>query len=155
MEDHPTHQCPRLAETQKFVSKQQPVVLMNPFQHEKNLTQASTSVEGVSQGPSPSLNNPASTNVYMMKGDALILTKAHEYSKPSTFEKGKEAKIPSLPLQIKKNLGETMNFIPKGVFKKASHNPNARVTQNYYVVEDLFQTPCAMFALEVLQSFPF
>jgi hypothetical protein len=97
-EDHSTHQCPRLAEAQKFVSQQQPTVLMNPFQHGQNLIQASTSEEGGSQGPSPSSNNPASTNVYMMKGDAFISTRAHDYSKPSTSEKGKEAKIPSLPL---------------------------------------------------------
>jgi hypothetical protein len=47
-----------------------------------------------------------------------------------------------------------MTHIPKGAFKKASHNPNARATQNYSVVEDLSQTPCAMSALEVLQSCP-
>jgi hypothetical protein len=47
-----------------------------------------------------------------------------------------------------------MTHIPKGAFKKSSHNPNARATQNYFVVEDLSQTPCAMSALEVLQSFP-
>jgi hypothetical protein len=154
VEDHPTHQCPRLAEAQKFVTQQQPVVLTNPFQHGQNLTQASTSAEGGSQGPSPSSNNPASTNVYMMKGDAFISTRAHDYSKPSTSEKGKEAEIPSLPLQIEKTLGETMTHIPKGAFKKASHNPNARATQNYSVVEDLSQTPCAMSTLEVLQSCP-
>jgi hypothetical protein len=136
------------------VTQQQPVVLTNPFQHGKNLTQASTSAEGGSQGPSPSSNNPASVNVYMMKGDAFISTRAHDYSKPSTSEKGKEAELPSLPLQIEKTLGETMTRIPKGAFKKASHNPNARAAQNYSVVEDLSQTPCAMSALEVLQSFP-
>jgi hypothetical protein len=47
-----------------------------------------------------------------------------------------------------------MTRIPKGAFKKASHNPNARAAQNYSIVEDLAQTPCAMSALEVLQSFP-
>jgi hypothetical protein len=46
-----------------------------------------------------------------------------------------------------------MTRIPKGAFKKASHNPNARATQNCYVVEYLSQTPCAMPALEVLQIF--
>jgi hypothetical protein len=90
----------------------------------------------------------------MVRGDALIMTRAHDYSKPSTFEKGKEDEIPSLPLQIEKILGETMTCIPKGAFKKASHNPNARATQNYSVVEFLSQTPCAMSTLEVLQSFP-
>jgi hypothetical protein len=82
--------------------------------------------EGGSQGPSPSSNNLAYANVYMMKGDAFISTRAHDYNKPSTSEKGKEAELPSLPLQIEKTLGETMTRIPKGTFKKDSHNPNAR-----------------------------
>jgi hypothetical protein len=90
----------------------------------------------------------------MMKSDAFIATRAHDYSKSSTSDKGKEAEIPSLPLQIEKTLGETMTRIPKGAFKRASHNPNARAAQNYSVVEDLSQTPCAMSALEVLQSCP-
>ena len=126
MKDHPNHLCPRLAEAQKFFTQQQQAVLTNPFQHGKNLTQASTSTEGGSQGPSPSSNNPTSVNVYMMKGDDFISTRVHDYSKPSTFEKGKEAELPSLPLHIEKTFGETMTGIPKGAFKKASHNPNAR-----------------------------
>jgi hypothetical protein len=129
-------------------------VLTNPFQHAQNLTQASASAEGGSSETCPSPNNSSSVNVYMVKSDALITTRAHEYSKPSTSEKGKEVEIPSLPLQIKKTLGETMKRIPKGAFKRASHNPNARAAQNYSVVEDLSQTPCSMSALEVLQSCP-
>jgi hypothetical protein len=61
----------------------------------------------------------------MVRGDSFISTRAHDYSKPSASEKGKKADLPSLPLQIKKMLGETMTRIPKGAFKKASHNPNA------------------------------
>jgi hypothetical protein len=67
-EDHLTHQCPQLAKAQKLLAQQQPVMLTNPFPHGKNLTQSSSSVEGASQGPPPSLINPSSTNVYMMKG---------------------------------------------------------------------------------------
>jgi hypothetical protein len=129
-------------------------VLTNPFQHGQNLTQASTSAEGGSQETFPPPNNFSSVNVYMVRGDALIMTRAHDYSKPSASEKGKEVEIPSLPLQIEKRLGETMKHIPKGAFKKDSHNPNARATQNYSMVEDLSQTPCVMSALEVLQSCP-
>jgi hypothetical protein len=110
------------------VTQQQPDVLTNPFQHGQNLTQASTSVEGANQGCSPSSNNPASVNVYMMKGNSFISTRVHDYSKTSTYEKGKEAKLPSLPLQIEKTLGETMTRIQKVTFKKDSHNPNTRVT---------------------------
>jgi hypothetical protein len=47
-----------------------------------------------------------------------------------------------------------MTHIPKGAFKKASHNPNARDAKNYSLVEDLSQTPYAMSSLEVLQSCP-
>jgi hypothetical protein len=93
-------------------------------------------------------------NVYMVRSDAFISTRAHNYSKPSASEKGKEVDLPSLPLQIEKTLGETMTRIPKGAFKKASHNPNARAAQNYSVVKNLSQTPCAMSTLEVLQSLP-
>jgi hypothetical protein len=154
VEDHPTHLFPQFAEAQKFVMQQQLTMLTNPFQHGKNLTQASASKEGGSQEPSPSMNNSASMNIYMVRGDALISTRAHDYSKPSTSKKGKEDELPSLPLQIEKTLGETMTHIPKDTFKKYSHNPNARASQNYSVVEDLSQTLCAMFSLEVLQSCP-
>ena len=49
---------------------------------------------------------------------------------------------------------EAAPHIPKGVLKHSGHNPNARATQNYSVVEDLGHTPCAMSTLEVLQSCP-
>jgi hypothetical protein len=97
-EDHSTHLCPRLAEAQKFVTQQQQAVLTDPFQHGQNLTQASTSAKGGSQETFPPPNNSSSTNVYMVRGDALITTRAHDYSKPSTSEKGKEAEISSLSL---------------------------------------------------------
>jgi len=42
----------------------------------------------------------------------------------------------------------------KGVVKKSTFNPHARVAQNYSIVEDLAQAPSAMSALEVLQSCP-
>jgi hypothetical protein len=129
-------------------------VLTNPFQHGQNLTQASTSTEGGNQENFPPPNNPTSANIYMVRGDAFISTRAHDYSKPGTSEKGKEVDLPSLLLQIDKTLGETMTCIPKGAFKKASHNPNTRAAQNYSVVEDLSQTPCVMSTLEVLQSCP-
>jgi hypothetical protein len=138
------------------LAQQQPVVLTNPFPQGKNLAQASssTNVPGGNQGaPMPNTNNGA-TNVYMMKSEAHLQTRAHNYGMPESVEKGKEASNPLPPLQIEKTVGETMTHIPKGAFKKDSHNPNARAAQNYSIVEDLAQTPCAMSALEVLQSFP-
>jgi hypothetical protein len=127
---------------------------MNPFQHGLNLTEASLSTDGGSQGPPLSLSNSSSANMYMMKGDAYISTRAHDYGMPNTSEKSKEAENPPLPLHIKKTFGEKMTHIPKGAFKKSSQNPNTRATQNYFAVEDLSQTPCTMSSLEVLQSCP-
>jgi hypothetical protein len=95
---HPTHLCPRLAEAQTFVTQQQQAMLTNPFQHGKNLTQASTSTEGGSQEACSPPNNPSSMNVYMVRGDSFISTRAHDYSKPRASKKGKEDDLPSLPL---------------------------------------------------------
>jgi hypothetical protein len=129
-------------------------MLTNPFPHGKNLTKASSSVEGASQGPPLSLSNHSSANVSMMKGSVDITTRTCDYEIPNTSEKGKEAKNPHLPPHIENTLGKTITCIPKGAFKKDSHNPNTRAAQNYSVVEDLSQTPCVMSSLEVLQSCP-
>ena len=43
---------------------------------------------------------------------------------------------------------------PKGVIHKSTYNPQARATQKYNIVEDLDQSPSAMFTLEVLQNCP-
>jgi hypothetical protein len=98
--------------------------------------------------------NNGATNVYMMRSYAHLQTRAHDYRMPESADKGKEASNPPPPLHIENIVGETMTHIPKGAFKKDSHNPNTRVAQNYSIMEDLAQTPCAMSALEVLQSFP-
>jgi hypothetical protein len=57
-----------------------------------------------------------------------------------------------MPLQIEKP--EPPPRILKGVLKRSMHNPNARAAQNYSIVQDLGQTPCAMSSLEVLQTCP-
>jgi hypothetical protein len=69
-------------------------------------------------------------------------------------EKGKEATNPPVPLWIERTVGETMTCIPKGAFKKDSHNLNARVAHNYSVVKDFSQIPCVISDLEVLQICP-
>jgi hypothetical protein len=125
-EDHPIHQCPRFVEAQNLLAQKQLSMLTNPFLHRKNLTQTFSSAEGGSERTPPSLSDPSSTNVYMMKGDAYIVTRAHDYGNPGTSKKSKEAENPPLFLRIENMLGETMMCIPKGVFKKSSYNPNAR-----------------------------
>jgi hypothetical protein len=65
-------------------------------------------------------------------------------------ERGKESTNPLTPLHIEKAVGEMITHIPKGVFKKASHNPNTKASQNYSIVEYLEHTPCVMSTLEFL-----
>jgi hypothetical protein len=78
--------------------QQQPTVLTNPFPHGKILTQASANTDGGSMGPPFSSSNPSTSNIYMLKGEAHIATRAHDYGMPSTTEKGKEVENPYVPL---------------------------------------------------------
>jgi hypothetical protein len=88
----------------------------------------------------------------MVKSDVNVATQSHNYSSSQTAHVLESPPPPEMPLQIKKL--ETPPRILKGVLKLSIHNPNARATQNYSIVEDLGQTPCEMLALEVLQMCP-
>jgi len=105
-----------------------------------------TMPKGSQGSPMPNPNNGV-TKFYMMKVEVNLPTMAHNYETPESIEKGKEASNPLTHLQILTTMGETMTRIPKGAFKKDSHNPNVRVSQNYSVMEDLAQTPFAMYSL--------
>jgi hypothetical protein len=61
---------------------------------------------------------------------------------------------PSGPLQIEKHSFDSILQPPERTIWKSTFNPNSRATQNYSIVEDLAQAPCAMPALEVLQHYP-
>jgi hypothetical protein len=66
-------------------------MLKNPFPHGKNTAQASLSlsVKGGSQGPPVSTSNNPTVNVYMMKVEANIATRAKYYGMSEYDEKGK------------------------------------------------------------------
>jgi hypothetical protein len=86
----------------------------------------STSEAGGSQRPHVPTNNNPPVNIYMMNTDAHLLTRTHDYETSKFVKKGKDSTNPLNPLQIQKAVGETMTRIPKGAFKKASHNKNMR-----------------------------
>ena len=88
----------------------------------------------------------------MVQSQTLLQNRNNNYE-TKALEKGKLIGETSNPLMIE-NLAKPMTKIPKGVFKKTLHNPNARDATNYSVVEDLSQNPCVMLTLEVLQSCP-
>ena len=88
----------------------------------------------------------------MVSYSTLLQTRNTNYE-TEVPEKGKSTGETSNPITIKKPAGP-MPKLMKGIFKKEFHNPNSRAASNYFVVEYLSQTPCAMSTLEVLQSCP-
>ena len=88
----------------------------------------------------------------MVWSETLLQTRNKNYETEAP-DKGKSIGETSNPLTIEKPI-ETIPKIPKGVFKKALHNPNTRAVANYSIVEYLSQTPCALSALKVLKSCP-
>jgi len=88
----------------------------------------------------------------MVKSDEFVSTQTKYYSIPESSLRNKEGVD---PLVIEKPVVETMPRMSKGAYKRVLHNPNAIVAPNYFVVEDLAQTPCVVSALEVLQSCPY
>ena len=104
------------------------------------------------QGAGPSHTDPT---IYMMEAGVSTLTRAKKYETLGNEPTGKEPMGTSAnPLQIERPVSDSILRPPKASIKWATHNPNARATQNYSVVEDLAQAPCAMSVLEVLQSCP-
>jgi hypothetical protein len=82
--------------------------------------------------------------------DVFMLTRACDYGNPESMSRGKESHDSHNSLHIEKFVGDTLSCIPKGVFKRSSHNPSSRATLNYSIFEYLAQTPCAMLALQVI-----
>jgi hypothetical protein len=89
----------------------------------------------------------------MVDAKIYIATRSRDYSS-SKASTSLEAPPPPPEMNLHIEKPEPPPRIPKGVLKHSTQNPNARATQNYSIVEDLGQAPCAMSALEVLQTFP-
>ena len=101
------------------------------------------------------LESSTSNGCINMVHATKVVTRAKDYGS-SQPDLGKEPPPTESPLHIENptDKPEIAPRIPKGVRKCSGHNPNARAAQNYSVVEDLGQNPCAMSVLEVLQSYP-
>jgi hypothetical protein len=151
-DDHLTHLCPKLAEVVSLLSLP-PVVLTNTFPHNQHMASSSSNAENVASG---SQNPPAQDGdrlcINMVNSQVNVATGSRNYSSPQNVPSLESPPPPETPLHIKKI--EPLPRIPKGVLKCSTHNPIARFAQNYSIVENLVQTPCAMSALEVLQTCP-
>ena len=94
-----------------------------------------------------------------MMADAIDLaTRAKNYDKQLEGEPSVHADSPSLPqsngpLTFEKTTFEAPSHPSKETLRR-TYNLNVRAAQHYSIVEDLAQALCAMYALEVLQSYP-
>jgi hypothetical protein len=150
---HLTHLCPKLAEVARLLNIP-PVVLTNPFPHNQHLASSSLNVENASGGcQNPSSQDDDHVCINMVDATIDIATLSQDYSS-SKASTNLEAPPPPLKMNLQIEKPDPPPCILKGVFKRSTHNPNAKSTQNYSIVEDLGQTPCAMSTLEVLQTCP-
>ena len=88
-----------------------------------------------------------------MSGHTFIVTRSRDYGEAESL-KAKGAPDSTEPLHITRPTVDPIPWMPKGSSKRSMIYPNAKVVYNYSIFEDLAQIPCAMFALEVLQSCP-
>jgi hypothetical protein len=62
---------------------------------------------------------------YTKEEEVDLLTRSHNYSNLESTDKGNENLDPHNCIYIEKPEKETMKHIPKGVYKRDSHNPNS------------------------------
>ena len=89
----------------------------------------------------------------MISSHADIAMRSCDYGEAMSL-KAKVAPSNGEPLHIERPAVEPIPRTLKGSTKHTKINPNAKAAQNYSIVEDLAQVPCAMSVLEVLQSSP-
>jgi hypothetical protein len=92
-----------------------------------------------------------------------FMTQSNTYDTPLGDQaKGKVVDQPSTstpltyfnPLQIEKPISNIVLRHPKSVIRKDTFNPNDHASQNYNIIEDFAQVPCAMSTLNVLKNCP-
>ena len=152
--DHFTKECPLREEVGKFL-KASPTtgILKDPFPSQQQLIDHK------------SLNETYSSidEVRMMSSETVNLnTREHSYEPPlenKSDDIPSEKTSTSTPptnngIHIEKPIPEAIFHPLKDTLHKSIINPNTRASQYYNIVEYLAQAPCAMLALEVLQTFP-
>jgi hypothetical protein len=154
--------------TKIFKGNSQPAVLTQPFPQQQSLVAQTPTVGGSSNQSHDEASTSA--HIYMFNGINLT-TRTVTYDtlvkpdKPKTTNGSipdplpssvspSSASPPSGPLQIEKPSFDSILHPPKSTIHKSTFNPNSWAAQNYDIVEDLAQAPCAMSALEVLQHCP-
>jgi hypothetical protein len=170
-DDHYTQDCPHRDEVAKiFRGNSQPAVLTQPFPQQQSMVSQTPSLRGSSIHP----HDEASTSAHICMFNGINLTTfSKTYDTLVKLDKGKvtngtdtlpdpssssvsppSVNPPSGPLQNEKPTFDSILRPPKSTICKSTFNPSSRAAQNYNIVEDLAQAPCAMSAFEVLQHCP-
>lgn len=150
-----THLCLKIQDAQCLLVQQgsssSKYVLTNTFPQGYQLLASMNSNLSTSYQGNHEWDN--SSNVFMVSSHVNVAMRACDYGEEET---SKDKSIPKTmdPLHIERPSIESIPRILKGSTKRTTINPNARPAQNYLIVEDLAQSPCAMSGLEVLQSCP-
>ena len=151
--DHLTHLCPKIQDAQRLLAQQgsssSQAMLTNPFPQGQQLVVSANQNPRASSGGTQEGEIPS--NIYMMSAHVDVTTRSRDYGGQES-SKAKDIPDATKPLHIMKPTVESIPRIPKAYSKRSIINPNARAAQNYSIVEDLAHSPCAMSALEVLQS---
>ena len=107
---------------------------------------------GGNQSKSTQVGNDPNSNVFMCDQEVNIKMRSHSYDvPPSTLDQSESH--PSDSLTIEKPTIDIVPHPPKGDLRRTMHNSNARAAHNENVVEEIYQAPCSMSAMEVLQYF--
>jgi hypothetical protein len=167
-DDHYNQDYPHRNEVAKhFQGNSQPAMLTQPFPQQQSMVAQTPSPRGIYSHPHDEASTGA--HIYMFNGINLN-TLSKIYNAPGNPDKGKVTNgtntlpdpspsfvsPPSInpssgPIKIEKPTFNSILCPPKRKIHKSTFNPSSRAAQNYNIVEDLAQAPCAMYALEVLQ----
>ena len=136
-DDHLTHLCPHMEHASNCIA-QGPAVFTNPLPNNQNMNSRTVGPGSASSGTQNPLDVSSGLGCINMVKDTNVVTHAKEYG-TSQPELRKEPAPPESSLQIEKPMykPEAPPCIPKGVLKRLGHNPNARATHNYSIIEDL------------------
>jgi hypothetical protein len=139
------------------VQQPPPTILQNPIPH-----QGVVNTQQDAQRPPPQAgqyhnpNNPAERTILLtIEEEILLQTRNRQYPAESTSTPSETNPTPMAPpLVIPRPPAEQPLHIPCIPLRRNVHNPQARASHNYSLVDDLSQSPASMSVLEVLQTCP-